>query len=90
MTTPYRRSIWEDNVKYKTPSKRDGAVDFKLITKLQIIEAAKKRTPPIPIAQLSKLAKALKSRPKLNGLDAVRAVTIFDGLVFTIGDGGAA
>jgi hypothetical protein len=46
------------------------AADLKLIATLQGIEAAKKRTPPIPIAQLSELSKQLRFRPSLKGLDA--------------------
>jgi hypothetical protein len=66
---PYRRSIWEGDDRYGTPSKR-GAIDWKLISTLQSIEAAKKRTPPIPLAELPKLANALKAPPQLDGLNA--------------------
>jgi hypothetical protein len=72
MKMPYRRSIWKPNAKYKPPPERAGGADLKLIAMLQRIEAAKKRTPPIPIVQLSKLARELKSRPKLKALDAAK------------------
>ena len=60
---PYRRSIWEFNDEYAPSPKDAGDVDLQLIATLQSIEAAKKRTPPIPIARLPELAEKLKSAP---------------------------
>ena len=67
---PYRRSIWIFNEKYAPPPENAADVDFQLIGLLQSIEAAKKRTPPIPIARLPELAEKLKCPPEQITLNA--------------------
>ncbi|MGH8254654.1 MAG: hypothetical protein ACRET0_00365 [Steroidobacteraceae bacterium] len=72
MKMPYRRSIWKHDAHYKPlPTPADGA-DINLMARLQSIEAAKKHTPVIPIAQLFTLATELKSPPRLRGLDGAK------------------
>lgn len=64
------RSIWEYNRNYDLLAGLVKNADAKLLSQLQSIEAAKKRTPPIPLAHLLRLCHLLKKRPPVDKVDA--------------------
>lgn len=61
--TQFRRSIWEQNQHYKTKHTRINPDLIPIIDVIQSVEAAKKRTPPIPLNGLIKIAELSKSLP---------------------------
>ena len=56
----YRKSIWEQNPEYRTEHKELNIDLIHIIDTIQSIEAAKKRTPPIPLKNLIKIAEISK------------------------------
>ena len=64
------RSIWDFNREYILVGGLRKDVDTKFLARLQSIEAAKKRTPPIPLAHLIGLCDILKNRPRIDRVDA--------------------
>jgi len=66
---PYRRTIWKLNEEYAPPPEKADDVDLQRVGLIQSIEAAKKRTPPIPIARLPELAEKPKAPPNVGELD---------------------
>jgi hypothetical protein len=65
---PFRRSIWELDQRYAISPDLVGKMDLSLIARLQSIEAAKKRTPPAPLAQLAQIAERITKVPDLQTL----------------------
>ncbi len=64
------RSIWDYNRKYNLIGDLLINADAKLLARLQSIEAAKKRTPPVPLAHLIRLCDLLANRPRVDRVDA--------------------
>jgi hypothetical protein len=59
---PYKRSIWNHDTRYDFPMSGLSPQDLATVSRLMSVDAAKKRVPPIPPAQLlqiSTLAKGL-------------------------------
>jgi hypothetical protein len=75
MKTPYRRSIWKSDARYRPPAHKKVELDLRLIARLQSIEAAKKRTPPISIANLLRLATLLQSPLTVQEVNAAKVAT---------------
>lgn len=61
--TEFRRSIWEQNQHYKTKHSKINFDLIPIIDTIQSVEAAKKRTPPIPLNELVKIAEISKNLP---------------------------
>jgi len=60
----YRRSIWDDNPKYKTGRKNLSPDLVSLIDTIQSVESAKKNTPPIPLKNLIEMAEQKNNLPE--------------------------
>lgn len=62
---PFRRSIWdeEENSAYKTEYQKIDPNLIPIIDRIQKVEAAKKQVPPIPLANLIKIARLSENLP---------------------------
>lgn len=76
----FRRRIWEQNQHYKTKHTRINPDLIPIIDVIQSVEAAKKRTPPIPLSGLVKIAELSKTLPDPTKVTVAQFKRLLDGL----------
>jgi hypothetical protein len=62
--SPYRRSIWDQDERYKVDDISFSDVEKATIYRLMSVDAAKKNTPPIPLSGLLLISSLAKAMPK--------------------------
>lgn len=62
--SPYKRSIWDQDERYKVDSISFSENDKATVARLMSVDAAKKNTPPIPISGLLSISTLAKAMPK--------------------------
>jgi hypothetical protein len=77
---PFRRSIWTFDANYASVPKLATGIDLSLISRLQSIEAAKKRTPPVPVAKLAEVGARIAKRPSPKRITACQFAEFIRGL----------
>lgn len=63
MDTPFRRSIWQHDSRYDIDEAAVTRTRLRDVGRLQSIEAAKKRTPPVPFRKLMEIAETIRALP---------------------------
>ena len=66
MTSPYKKSIWCQDSRYKVDDIEFNDEEKRVLSRLMSVDAAKKNTPPVPIKGLLEISKLAKSLPKAN------------------------
>jgi len=61
---PFRRTIWKYDERYRIDCLNLPSDQIEAIARIQSIDAAKKRTPPIPVADAIKMFNLLEQVPK--------------------------
>lgn len=76
----FRRSIWEQSQRYRTKYLGIDPDLIPVIDVIQSVEAAKKRTPPIPLNALIKIAELSKSLPDPSNVSVGQFKRLLDDL----------
>jgi len=63
-TLPYRRSIWDIDIRYHVEHSSLSKADSETINRLSSVDAAKKQVPPIPGMCFLKISQSAKAMPE--------------------------
>lgn len=62
--SPYKKSIWDQDLRYAVADVKIGKRERQVIARLMSVDAAKKNTPPIPIQGLLTISVLARAMPK--------------------------
>lgn len=85
--SPFKNSIWSHDERYDFDRSSLSAEDFKTISRLGMVDVAKKQVPPIPTLGLLAIHRAIKSLPDADAVTAAQVCTFLDSTLMIHGAG---